>query len=109
MTAPGECQTTNVAQDDKKDDDDLPPPLDEGDIALLKAYGIGPYTKSIKKTTTDIEVHMKTIATLIGIKESDTGLCQPSQWDLVGDEQMMKEEEPLQVARVTKISEFRIY
>lgn len=38
---------------------------------------------------------------LIGIKESDTGLSQPSQWDLVSDKQMMQEEQPLQVrARV---------
>lgn len=40
---------------------------------------------------------------LIGIKESDTGLSLPSQWDLVSDKQMMQEEQPLQVARCTKI------
>ena len=40
---------------------------------------------------------------LIGIKESDTGLSLPSQWDLVSDKQMMQEEHPLQVARCTKI------
>lgn len=34
---------------------------------------------------------------LIGIKESDTGLAAPSQWDLVSDKQMMQEEQPLQV------------
>jgi hypothetical protein len=34
---------------------------------------------------------------LIGIKESDTGLSLPSQWDLVSDKQMMQEEQPLQV------------
>lgn len=33
----------------------------------------------------------------IGIKESDTGLAAPSQWDLVSDKQMMQEEQPLQV------------
>lgn len=32
-----------------------------------------------------------------GIKESDTGLAPPSQWDLVSDKQMMQEEQPLQV------------
>lgn len=37
---------------------------------------------------------------LIGIKESDTGLSQPSQWDLVSDKQMMQEEQPLQVRSV---------
>ena len=34
---------------------------------------------------------------IIGIKESDTGLAAPSQWDLVSDKQMMQEEQPLQV------------
>ena len=38
-----------------------------------------------------------------GIKESDTGLSPPSQWDLISDKQMMQEEQPLQVARCTKI------
>ena len=40
---------------------------------------------------------------LCGIKESDTGLAQPSQWDLTQDKQVMQEEQPLQVARCTKI------
>ena len=40
---------------------------------------------------------------LIGIKESDTGLSLPSQWDLNSDKQMIQEEQPLQVARCTKI------
>ena len=34
---------------------------------------------------------------IAGIKESDTGLAPPSQWDLVSDKQMMQEEQPLQV------------
>ncbi len=38
-----------------------------------------------------------------GIKESDTGLGPPSQWDLVADQQTVQEEGPLQVARCTKI------
>lgn len=43
------------------------------------------------------------LATLVysvwaGIKESDTGLAVPSQWDLVSDKQMMQEEQPLQVS-----------
>jgi 26S proteasome regulatory subunit T1 len=40
---------------------------------------------------------------LKGIKESDTGLAPPSQWDLVADKQLMGSEHPLQVARCTKI------
>merc|ERR1712038_127614 len=51
----------------------------------------------------EIKKHQQTVKDLIGIKESDTGLSQPSMWDLVGDKQMMQEEAPLQVARCTKI------
>ena len=40
---------------------------------------------------------------IAGIRESDTGLAPPSQWDLISDKQMMQEEQPLQVARCTKI------
>eukprot|EP00543_Licmophora_paradoxa_P014375 CAMPEP_0202471632 /NCGR_PEP_ID=MMETSP1360-20130828/85308_1 /ASSEMBLY_ACC=CAM_ASM_000848 /TAXON_ID=515479 /ORGANISM="Licmophora paradoxa, Strain CCMP2313" /LENGTH=436 /DNA_ID=CAMNT_0049097807 /DNA_START=115 /DNA_END=1426 /DNA_ORIENTATION=+ len=83
--------------------EDAPPPLDEGDIALLKSYGLGPYTSSIKKVEEEIKAHQQTVKDLIGIKESDTGLSQPSQWDLPGDKRMMSEEAPLQVARCTKI------
>ena len=32
-----------------------------------------------------------------GVKESDTGLANPSQWDLAADKQMMQEEHALQV------------
>ena len=98
----GECQTRNVAQDDD-DQSAAPPPLDSEDIALLKSYGLGPYSVPIKEIEEEIKKHQQTVKDLIGIKESDTGLSQPSQWDLVGDKQMMQEEAPLQVARCTKI------
>jgi len=98
----GECQTRNVAQDDD-DQSEAPPPLDSEDIALLKTYGLGPYSVPIKEIEEEIKKHQQTVKDLIGIKESDTGLSQPSQWDLVGDKQMMQEEAPLQVARCTKI------
>ncbi|KAG7657414.1 Cyclophilin-type peptidyl-prolyl cis-trans isomerase domain [Arabidopsis suecica] len=39
----------------------------------------------------------------LGIKESDTGLAPPNQWDLVSDKQMMQEEQPLLVATCTQI------
>merc|ERR1711990_671108 len=51
----------------------------------------------------DIKELSKTVNQLKGIKESDTGLANPSQWDLVSDKQMMQAEQPLQVARCTKI------
>lgn len=37
------------------------------------------------------------------MKETETGLSPPSQWDLIGDKQLMQSEQPLQVARCTKI------
>lgn len=88
--------------DDLKEKDEASP-LDEADISLLKTYGLGPYASMIKKAEEEIKKCQNTVKELIGIKESDTGLSQPSQWDLVGDKQMMSEEAPLQVARCTKI------
>ena len=99
--AAGECQTRN--QSDDTSQSTAPPPLDSADIALLKSYGLGPYTIPIKNLEAEIKTHQQSVKDLIGIKESDTGLSMPSQWDLVGDKQMMEEEAPLQVARCTKI------
>ncbi|KAF3659279.1 26S protease regulatory subunit 7, partial [Capsicum annuum] len=65
--------------------------------------GLGPYSTSIKKAEKEIKEMTKKINDLCGIKESDTGLAAPSQWDLVSDKQMMQEEQPPQVARCTKI------
>merc|ERR1711983_571837 len=59
--------------------------LDEGDIALLKTYGQGPYSKALKQVETDI------------------GLGPPALWDLAADKQTLQSEQPLQVARCTKI------
>ena len=70
---------------------------------MLKSYGVGPYTNQIKTIEEDISKLQDTVKELIGIKESDTGLSQPSQWDLVSDKQMIGEEAPLQVARCTQI------
>jgi 26S proteasome regulatory subunit T1 len=89
--------------DKKEDEEDAPRPLDEGDIALLKNYGIGPYTTRISTLEQDLEKHKQTVIDLVGVRESDTGLSQLSEWDLIGDKQMMQEEAPLHVAHCTKI------
>ncbi|KAF9370581.1 26S proteasome regulatory subunit 7, partial [Mortierella sp. AD011] len=52
--------------------------LDEGDIALLKTYGQGPYAKDLKKLENDIKDAQKRVNEKIGVKESDTGLAPPS-------------------------------
>merc|ERR1711983_640213 len=77
--------------------------LDEGDIALLKTYGQGPYSKALKQVETDIAETIKRVNELAGIKESDTGLGPPALWDLAADKQTLQSEQPLQVARCTKI------
>merc|ERR1711988_1993356 len=76
---------------------------DEGDIKLLKSYGQGPYSKSLKQVETDIAETIKRVNELAGIKESDTGLAPPALWDLAADKQTLQSEQPLQVARCTKI------
>ena len=42
--------------------------LDEGDIALLKTYGQGPYSKALKQVETDISETIKRVNELAGIK-----------------------------------------
>merc|ERR1711976_490548 len=78
-------------------------PLDEADIALLKTYGLGPYTRKIKSTENDIQKILKNINNITEIKESDTGLSAQIYWNLPADKQRQQEEQPLQVARCTKI------
>ncbi|KAL0213341.1 hypothetical protein RCL1_006967 [Eukaryota sp. TZLM3-RCL] len=45
---------------------------------------------------------LKTIRSKTGIRETDTGLSPPSNWDLNHDRQLLQQEHPLSVARVTK-------
>lgn len=63
-------------------------PLDDGDINLLKKYGMGPYSESIKTLEEENKTMVTTINKMCGIKESDTGLSLPSQWDLVADQKL---------------------
>merc|ERR1711988_1554973 len=76
---------------------------DEGDIALMKSYGQGQYSKPLKQVENDISEITKRVNELAGIKESDTGLAPPALWDLAADKQSLQSEQPLQVARCTKI------
>jgi len=77
--------------------------LDEADISILKLYGRGPYAEQLKQVETDIEDGLKRVNILCGVKESDTGLAPPALWDVAADKQAMAQEQPLQVARCTKI------
>ncbi len=73
----------DTKEDDKKKDGGAA--LTESDIALFKRYGKGPYAEPIKKAEEDIKNFNQKITTLCGIKESDTGLALPAQWNLAQD------------------------
>jgi len=88
--------------DDKEEEKEFKA-LDEGDITLLKTYGQGQYSKPLKQVENDITDITKRVNELAGIKESDTGLGPPAMWDLAADKQTLQSEQPLQVARCTKI------
>uniref|UniRef100_A0AC35TQG3 26S proteasome regulatory subunit 7 n=1 Tax=Rhabditophanes sp. KR3021 TaxID=114890 RepID=A0AC35TQG3_9BILA len=91
------------AKDGEKEEEKDFKALDEGDIQVLTRYGSGPYTGELKKIDKDIEDAVKRVNELCGIKESDTGLAPPALWDFAADKQAMQQEQPLQVARCTKI------
>ena len=81
------------------EDKDLPTrALDDDDIALLKTYGLGPYSVKIKDAEKDLKELSKKVNDVCGVKESDTGLAAPSRWDLRGDKQVQQAEQPLQVS-----------
>ena len=94
-------------KDKKKDNvkakDDKGTELSSADVKLLKRYGKGPYNDDLKKCEDEIKNLNQKITSLCGIKESDTGLALPAQWNLNADQQMLKQDPALQVGRCTKI------
>jgi 26S proteasome regulatory subunit T1 len=88
--------------EDQKDEEKIVA-LDEGDIQLLKTYGQGPYAQRLKSIENELKEVQKRVNERMGVKESDTGLAPPNLWDLAADRQRMAQEQPLQVARCTKI------
>ncbi|CAD6967225.1 unnamed protein product [Tilletia controversa] len=85
--------------DAKAKDEDNIQALDEDDIQLLRTYGQGPYAKQLKSIENEVKEVQKRVNEKIGVKESDTGLAPPNLWDIAAD----KQQQPLQVARCTKI------
>ena len=68
--------------DKDKDDNKGGAALTESDIQMFKRYGKGPYAEPVRKVEEDIKEFNQKISTLCGVKESDTGLALPSQWNL---------------------------
>ncbi|KAG7591983.1 ATPase AAA-type core [Arabidopsis thaliana x Arabidopsis arenosa] len=78
-------------------------PIDEEDIAILKTHALGPYAAAIRKLEKEIKEREKKINDICGVEESDMGLAPRSQWDLIGDEEMLDEEQNLRVFTCTAI------
>ena len=53
-----------------------------GKLTQFIRYGKGPYADALKKAETEVKELNQRITNLIGIKESDTGLSMPAQWNL---------------------------
>lgn len=102
MPPKADWEKYNKPDEDQKKDDKIVA-LDEGDIQLLKTYGQGPYARSLKQIDKEIQEVQKRVNERMGVKETDTGLAPPNLWDLAADRQRMSQEQPLQVARCTKI------
>ncbi|KAG2388655.1 hypothetical protein C9374_000094 [Naegleria lovaniensis] len=78
-------------------------PLDAEEIKLIKRYGQGAYFAKIKDTEEALKKMVQEVNELCGVKESETGLANPSLWDIQQDKATLQHEMPLQVARCTKI------
>lgn len=98
----GACQTAkSISGKDKQEDNIIP--LDKDDIALLKVYGGGPYHKLIKETEEFVLSKADKINKQAGVRESETGLAPPAQWDLAADKKTMQSENALHVGRCIRI------
>lgn len=102
----GACQTTkSLNLKGGKDDEDIPEiiPLDQDDIALLKLYGTGPYHRAIKDLEEFVRTKAEALNKLSGVKESETGLAPPNQWDLNADQKVMMSENALHIGKCIRI------
>jgi 26S proteasome regulatory subunit T1 len=99
----GSCQTTRSLKLKDGEEEQEIIPLDQDDITLLKVYGVGPYHKSIKDIEEAIRKKADDLNKKSGVKETETGLAPPINWDLAGDQRTMQSENALHVSRCTKI------
>ena len=95
-------KTKEKKDDDKMEEEKAVKALDSEDINILKRYGMGPYVQKIRNLEDENKTQLEKINKQTGIKESDTGLALPSQWNLANDKQLLGEH-PQNVANLTKI------
>lgn len=106
----GETKEDKAKEDEKK----FQKAIDETDIAIFKRwvraaeasakrrFGLGPHAMKIKAVEEENKKLVEEIKKESGVKESDTGLALPSQWNIPSDKQLLQEK-PLSVAMCTKI------
>lgn len=102
----GQCQTAKslkLNKNGEQEEEKKIIPLDKDDIAMLKLYGGGMYSRSIKDTEEWIRRKGEELNRRSGAKDTDTGLARPDQWDLNADERTLESENALTVARCTNI------
>lgn len=91
-------------KDNKESKEQSHRPADEVDIDLYKRYIKGPYSEKLKKLEDDTKDLTKSVNSLCGVRESETGIALPSQWDREVDRKGISEDS-LMVGRLTKIIE----
>merc|ERR1719228_2437235 len=90
-------------KDDKKKDGLEGAPLGAEEIKFMQNYGRAAYAATIKTLEKGLKSRLEDINKASGIQESDKGLAHPSQWDMASDQQRLSQEQPLKVARCTRI------
>lgn len=79
--------------------------MDENEMGIILSYGKSYYADDIKSLETENNTIFDQINLKLGIKEVETGLAPPSQWNLFADKQKAQTDPTLQVARVVDILE----
>lgn len=79
--------------------------FDQSDLGVVLSYGKSYYTDDIKTLELENNAIFDQINLKLGVKEVETGLAPPSQWNLMADKQKAQMDPTLQVARVVDILE----
>ena len=79
-------------------------PADAEDIDLYKRYIKGPYSEKLKQLEDDVKNLTKSVNSICGVRESETGIALPSQWDMESAKKAISQDSLL-VGRLSKIIE----